>query len=418
MSHSLLPSYAELCQHANTPIEVGVLGTESFNGLAVMRSLGRRGVPVTAFSSDAKAIGFASRYATRRITHPGPADDPTGFIRAVKEAGEESQKRKARLVVIPTSDRQIELLAAHEAELARAVDLYLPTPACLASCLDKMAQYRLSEEIGVPYPRTYSDAEESRLFADLDAGRIAPPFICKARGNLPDESLTLRFRRLPLADRSSLEKHLEAAQKHGIRYVVQEIIPGGDDELYTLGVSMDRKGQVLAAFTGRKLRQMPPGYGICRVGECREVPEVRELGVRLLRALSFNGIAQVEFKRDHRDGRYCLMEVNPRSWAWIGLPLALGCEIVYSQVCATLGFPLGENDTLPATKALWISLANDLEWSLAVRDAKPWTPLLGGYDRIVEAHFAVDDPKPGLRHTSQFLGDYASRGWTKLWRKS
>ena len=105
--------------------------------------------------------------------------------------------------------------------------------------------------------------------------------------------------------------------------MVQELIPGGDDELYTVGSYIDAAGTVLGLFSGRKLRQSPPGIGTCRVGEAVWVQEAVDAALRLLRAFNFQGVSQVEFKRDPRDGRFKLMEVNPRLWLWHGLAAAL-----------------------------------------------------------------------------------------------
>ena len=69
---------------------------------------------------------------------------------------------------------------------------------------------------------------------------------------------------------------------------------------------------MLGTFCGRKLRQTPPVVGTCRVGEAFWVDEIVEAAFRLLRAISFHGVSQVEFKRDQRDGRFKLMEINPR----------------------------------------------------------------------------------------------------------
>jgi hypothetical protein len=108
------------------------------------------------------------------------------------------------------------------------------------------------------------------------------------------------------------------------------------------------------------------------------------------------------------------MEVNPRTWSWIGLPLAIGCDLPYAQLCAAVGFRLAENDALPTLHALWISLTHDLEWSLARRDGRPWEDLLGVHDRIVESHFAWDDPYPGWVNAGSFFADYAKRAGRKL----
>ena len=108
--------------------------------------------------------------------------------------------------------------------------------------------------------------------------------------------------------------------------MVQELIPGGDDELYTVGSYIAADGAVLGLFSGRKLRQSPPGVGTCRVGEAVWVQDNVDAAVRLLRAFEFHGVSQVEFKRDPRDGRYKLMEINPRLWLWHGLAAALGVD--------------------------------------------------------------------------------------------
>ena len=52
-------------------------------------------------------------------------------------------------------------------------------------------------------------------------------------------------------------------------------------------------------------------------------------GLRLLRALGFHGVSQVEFKLDPRTGEYKLIEVNPRLWQWHGLPRACGVDLTH-----------------------------------------------------------------------------------------
>ena len=121
--------------------------------------------------------------------------------------------------------------------------------------------------------------------------------------------------------------------------MIQELIPGGDDELYTLGSYLDASGTPLGLFSGRKLRQTPPNVGTCRVGEAVWVQEVVDAGLRLLAALSFTGLSQVEFKRDPRDGRFKLMEINPRLFQWHGLAAACGVDLPALAYWDLLGAP-------------------------------------------------------------------------------
>jgi predicted ATP-grasp superfamily ATP-dependent carboligase len=164
--------------------------------------------------------------------------------------------------------------------------------------------------------------------------------------------------------------------------MVQELIPGGDDELYTVGSYLATDGAVLGLFSGRKLRQSPPGVGTCRVGEAVWVQATVDAALRLLRAFEFRGVSQVEFKRDPRDGRFKLMEVNPRLWLWHGLGAALGVDftrIAYLDLLGRRAAPV----TTEGKRGRWA-----ITLLAGESPAFPRPP-------YVEAVFSLDDPKPG-----------------------
>ena len=47
----------------------------------------------------------------------------------------------------------------------------------------------------------------------------------------------------------------------------------------------------------------------------------------------------MEFKRDPRDGRFCLMEVNARHWKWHGLAARCGVNLSYVAYRDAIGDP-------------------------------------------------------------------------------
>ena len=93
-------------------------------------------------------------------------------------------------------------------------------------------------------------------------------------------------------------------------------------------------------FTGHKLRQYPHAGGSCLAGVSRWDDDLADAGLRLLQELRFHGVSQVEFKRDPRDGRYCLMEVNARHWKWHGLAAACGVNLSLAAYSDAIGQPL------------------------------------------------------------------------------
>jgi predicted ATP-grasp superfamily ATP-dependent carboligase len=118
----------------------------------------------------------------------------------------------------------------------------------------------------------------------------------------------------------------------GRQFQVAENIPGGPDQLYTVGSYSNREGRVLRSYTGRKLTQYPFSHGMASVAETMPLPDHVVMHAQaLLQAAGFHGISQVEFKYDARDGLYKLLEINGRAWHWIKLAAFSGVNLPLIQ---------------------------------------------------------------------------------------
>jgi predicted ATP-grasp superfamily ATP-dependent carboligase len=204
----------------------------------------------------------------------------------------------------------------------------------LAPILDKRHQHEVARSIGFPVPATIEPKDEADVAAASRELRF--PVVLKP-GYAPEFRRRFRAQVLEARDPEELLRQWELAAPYGPQ--LSEVIPGGDDTLWTLGSYRDASGQPLASFTGRKLRQWPPRFGTARAAESRWDPELAARCHRLLDALGFHGISQVEVKRDPRDGRDYLIEVNPRSWLWVSLSAAVGVNVPYACHLDALGTP-------------------------------------------------------------------------------
>jgi predicted ATP-grasp superfamily ATP-dependent carboligase len=124
------------------------------------------------------------------------------------------------------------------------------------------------------------------------------------------------------------------------------------------------------------------------VGEAVWVPEVVEASLQLLRSFGYHGLSQVEFKRDARDGRYKLMEINPRLWQWHGLASACGVDLPRIAYADLIG------KTPPDAHMN----GNGKRWAITLLPGETPAPQRPPY---VDAVFAVDDPKPALVHLAR-----------------
>lgn len=410
MDNPPLP-YNQIVDRVGVPVVAVVTGVGVYQGLAVMRGLGRMGIPVCALGK-AGSVGFHSRYASESWVTPDTHTHADELLKVMLSAGKKLKAEGRKGVLIPTQDSMVEFCSRNRDVLGEFFICHLPPHEVIASCSDKKCQYSVAEQQGVPYPTTYFDSDIERLLEDLERGRMTFPVLFKARKELPLE-IRKRFRLVILNNQTEVKELLEAVSPYKIPFVIQEIIPGEDDSLYTLGSTMTKDGNFSAVFTGRKLRQRPPKFGECRVGESKPVPQLVEYGEKLLRGLGYYGISQVEFKYDHRDGRYKLMEVNPRSWSWVGLPIGMGVNLPYAYFCDALGISISRQE-MPEKRALYISLFDDLYWSLKARDGKPWAHLFKGYDIVVEPYYCKDDRKPGLIHFGRYGKEFAGMAVNKI----
>ena len=74
------------------------------------------------------------------------------------------------------------------------------------------------------------------------------------------------------------------------------------------------------------------------------VPELVDLGTRLLKAIDYYGLSEVEFKRDVRDGEFKLLEMNARTWLWHSLAIRCGVDFPYLLYNDLIG-----NEVVPRT---------------------------------------------------------------------
>jgi predicted ATP-grasp superfamily ATP-dependent carboligase len=248
---------------------------------------------------------------------------------------------------------------------------------------DKRGQLETATATGVDAPETRypSLAAEARAAGD----ELGYPVLVKPRHPV---GFKRRFGKQAFTCETAVELERAYADSEAFEPMVQELVPGGDDELYSLGSYLRRDGEPLGLFCGRKLRQTPPGIGTCRVGEAVWVQEVVDAGLRVLRGLDFHGISQVEFKRDPRDGRFKLMEVNPRLWQWHGLAAACGVDLPVIAYRDLTGQPL------PAASMN----GNGRRWAITLLPGERPALVRPPY---VEAVFDLGDPKPGLVHAAR-----------------
>ena len=220
---------------------------------------------------------------------------------------------------------------------------------------------------------------------------------------------------VPTAD--DLESAYEQASICG-PLMFQEVIPGDDRDFYTFGAYQDASSRPLGVFVSRKVRQHPRSWGESRIAESLWVEEVAEDAMRLLTELSFHGVSGTEFKRDPRDGRLKLMEVNARHWLHHRLATASGVNLSLIAYSDALGQPIEGPRQVDGLR--WLDLpreARDTVLELARRQMTLSTCVAGWRNVRVDAVYSLDDPAPALRELLTGVGQQVRREIGKVQRR-
>ena len=357
-----------------------VLDVGWVNGLGAVRSLARGGVRVLALDHRPSALGLRSRRALP-VLCPDPNREEERFAAFL---GELAELLPAPAPIFPTHDDGLAAVARAAGSLDGGLLYPFPDWQHLEPLQRKRFQLEHATRIGMAIPATRypSSAAEARAAAE----ELGLPLLVK-----PSEPIGFRLAFQRQAFRCETLAELDDAYAKAEPFVpmLQEVVQGSDSALYTVGSYLDRSGEALGVFCGRKLRQTPPGVGTCRVGESLWLPDLVTSSLELLRACEYVGLSQVELKRDERDGSYKLMEINPRLWQWHTLSGACGVNLPLIAYRDLTGDPPSPCTSEGVRKRWAITLL------AGERTVFPRPP-------YVEAVFSVRDSKPGLVHLARW----------------
>lgn len=362
------------------------------NGLGVVRALGRRGVPTVGVYSEPHEVGRHSRFCKPRRL-PAMELDQAAFVEALLALGKELGDRP---VLFATSDAQVELLSRERDQLLRVFRYNLPDPDLLAKLMDKYDVLSVARRHGLDTPRTWL------LPATMSSSgtRCDIPFPCVVKPRTPWKVPKERLPKITLVrSQVELESFAERFRGEWDNFVVQEVIEGDDSDHAFCCVYVNTAHKVSGVLTGRTIHRYPPGLGWTASCVTADVPELAAAPMRLLEEEQYVGLAELEFKRDRRSGRYLLFEINTRSWAYNSLAPHGGVDLVgmaYRDATGTL--PSDECVRQPDASRIWVNL--ELEAGAMWRGLKdgrwPRLPIRSLFGRAVHAHFAFDDPSPAL----------------------
>jgi predicted ATP-grasp superfamily ATP-dependent carboligase len=372
----------------STTIGALVIGGD-YRGLGVVRSLGRRGVPIWVLT-DNHLVAGTSRYAQRRL--PWSVGNEAEQVAYLVDLA--TQEHLDGWTVFPSGDESAAFLARNSAKLGEYFRLTVPPWDIIRWAYDKRLTHQLADTAEIDHPRTYYPRCREEV-SELDC---VFPVILKPAVKVESNDFTnSKAWRVDNAVQLLAQYDLACKLVDPNIVMVQELIPG-DGSTQVSYAALCKNGRPLARITARRTRQYPMDFG--RFSSCVEtadLPEVEELAERLLLDIGYTGLVEAEFKYDERDHRYKLLDLNPRVWGWHSLAQRAGVDFPY------LTWLMVQNEPVPEVRAQsnirWMHLLADM----SVAALEIWRGHLslwsyvGSFRGPVEfAMFAADDPLPAI----------------------
>jgi len=293
-----------------------------FHGLGCVRSLAARGVQVILLDSENSA-GRCSRYLERFYKCPSPLepDKLLGFLMRLGET-----RNLADWVIFPTDDETVRFLSLYKSRLESIFKVTTPAWNITRLSYDKTLTYRLAEKIGVPIPKTFYPRSEKELDdPEIPFPAIIKPAVMRSFFRKTGKKAFLAGNRNELIDAYRAARRIIPPSE----ILVQERIPDVSRNLFSFAPFF-KDGRVLGRVVVQRLRQHPMDFGHATTYAVTvELPELERLGTRILRAMNYYGIGEVEFIRDPRDRRFKFLEVNPRIWGWHTVARRAGVNLPY-----------------------------------------------------------------------------------------
>jgi D-aspartate ligase len=341
----------------NTPV---LILNCQIGALAIMRSLGSLGVTLYGVDDDKNAPAFASRYCRGKYVKALDEQRPQEYLDFVIRIGKQLEKKA---ILIPTSDE----LSVFVAEYADKLSEYFLFPRndlrLVKDLMSKEGMYELATRHGVPtaftvFPRTLRDVQE---YAD---GGAFPVMLKGILGNRLQARTGVKMMIVHTKE-ELVEAYKELEDPDQPNLMIQEYIPGGDDQIYIFNGYFNEQSECLAGFTGHKIRQFPVHVGCASLGICKWNQEVADITTAFMKTVGYKGILDIGYRLDPRNGKYKVLDINPRVGQAFRLFVA--------------------EDGMDVVRALYKDLTGQLVLKRPPREGRKW--VIENYDIVSSLHY-------------------------------
>jgi D-aspartate ligase len=389
----------------DTSVPVVVFISPHHGTLGIARSLGKQGVEVYGIDPNPWSPSLRSRYCRGKFIWNPDTASPEATVQYLLDVARKIGKRS---ILLHTHDEGAILLSDYADVLSEWYIFPRLSPQIVRALISKKEMYFTAKKYGVPtpeacFPQSREDVEEYVSYATF-------PIMLKAiDGRMLERQSGWRMS-LTRTKEELLDLYDRYNDPLDPTFMLQEYIPGGEDSIWMFNGYFDKKSECLFGITGKKIRQAPPYTGATSLGICLRNDTVDETTKRFMKNVGYKGIVDIGYRYDRRDGKYKVLDINPR----IGLTFRLfmgndGLDVAGAEYLDLTGQEVPPNVIIEGRK--WLVEDADLFSSIRYyRDRNlelgQWLRSYRGVDET--AWFSWDDPFPFFIILARFIREVVS----------
>jgi len=357
-------------------------------GLANTRLLGQSGIPVIVIDKD-DCVAKYSKYCKAFYKCPDYlSEDFIDFLIRLNKAF-----NLTNWLLLPSNDHVVYNLSLHKDTLSQYYKIITEDIEIIENIYNKRKLLQIADKAGIPIPATIMPELENPRLVDLRY-----PILIKGNQGL---NFYKRFKHKAFIINTPDEliniwnKELKEAKPE--EYIIQEIIPNVHK---TVSVTVfAEKGTVYTYWMGVKLREHPVTFGTATCAKSIYDEEMLKLSKQLIKELNYSGVCEIEWLRDSRDNIPKLIEINARTWLWVGL--AAKCGVNYPKIIYEYMYDRKIPKVTDYLKdKIWLNIYTDFVYSMLNIFKKLESPgyILKTYSNFQEACWDIKDPIPFIKY--------------------
>lgn len=269
-----------------------------------------------------KAMGVVSYSKIVNFKEVEDFENPEIFVTTLNSYAKNQTVEK--IILIGTSDELVRLIIENKEKLNKKYVHNYPSLEILNKLLVKDTFYQAFEGSGLEFPKTYIyPCGKGEKLDNSKIESLMYPLIVKPGNNIQYHihKFDGMYKVYKVHTKEELEEVISKIENAGYsnNLVIQEFIPGDDCALFdsVFYCSKEKKVQLITLAQIGLQERNPGGIGNCTLlvngfNEHGFEEKIVEPLKAFMEKIGYQGFAEFDLKYDSRDGKYKVLEINPR----------------------------------------------------------------------------------------------------------